>query len=92
MKKFKTQKAYLVFMLVLSVFIGSLPVYGGSHNYASSNDHVTVTRGSSPAKGPAPVKLGTAGNFVILAKTGVSTTGTTAVVGDIGIVLPPQVT
>lgn len=32
----------------------------------------------------APVNLGTAGNFVILAKTGVSTTGTTAVVGDVG--------
>ena len=32
-----------------------------------------------------PVDLGTAGNFVILAKTGVSTTGTTSVVGDIGL-------
>ena len=32
-----------------------------------------------------PINLGTAGNFVILAKTGVSTTGTTAVVGDIGL-------
>ena len=32
----------------------------------------------------APVNLGSAGNFVILAKTGVSTTGTTAVVGDVG--------
>ena len=31
------------------------------------------------------VNLGTAGNFVILAKTGVSTTGVTAIVGDIGI-------
>jgi hypothetical protein len=31
------------------------------------------------------VNLGTAGNFVILAKTGVSTTGTTSVVGDIGL-------
>ncbi|MBK5274743.1 MAG: DUF3494 domain-containing protein [Desulfuromonadales bacterium] len=37
------------------------------------------------ATGPSPVNLGTAGNFVILAKTGVSTTGTTAVVGDIGL-------
>jgi hypothetical protein len=37
------------------------------------------------ATGPLPVNLGTAGNFVILAKTGVSTTGTTAVVGDIGV-------
>jgi hypothetical protein len=35
--------------------------------------------------GPAPINLGTAGNFVILAKTGVSTTGTTAVAGDIGV-------
>ena len=32
-----------------------------------------------------PVNLGTVGTFVILAKTGVSTTGTTAVVGDIGL-------
>ena len=31
--------------------------------------------------------LGSAGNFVILAKAGVSTTGTTAVVGDIGVSL-----
>ncbi len=40
---------------------------------------------ASSAKGPAAVNLGTAGNFVILAKSGVSTTGTTAVVGDIGL-------
>ncbi len=32
-----------------------------------------------------PVNLGTAGNYVILAKTGVSTTGTTAVTGNIGL-------
>ena len=36
-------------------------------------------------KGPEPVVLGTAGNFVILAKSGVSTTGTTKIVGDIGL-------
>ena len=34
---------------------------------------------------PAPVNLGTAGDFVILAKTGITTTGTTRIVGDIGI-------
>ena len=45
----------------------------------------TVTVAVTAVKGPAPVNLGTAGNFVILAKTGVSTTGTTAVVGDIGV-------
>jgi len=45
----------------------------------------TVTVTVAVTLGPAPVNLGTAGNFVILAKTGVSTTGTTAVVGDIGL-------
>jgi hypothetical protein len=33
----------------------------------------------------SPVDLGTAGNFVILAKTGISTTGTTSITGDIGV-------
>lgn len=37
------------------------------------------------AAGPAGVNLGTAGNFVILAKTGISTTGSTSIVGDIGL-------
>jgi hypothetical protein len=35
--------------------------------------------------GPAIVNLGTAGNFVILAKSAVSTTGTTSVVGNVGL-------
>lgn len=37
------------------------------------------------ASGPDPVDLGTSGDFVILAKTGVTTTGTTAITGDIGV-------
>lgn len=37
------------------------------------------------AASPAAVDLGTAGNYAILAKTGVSTTGATSVVGDIGL-------
>lgn len=37
------------------------------------------------AAGRSPVNLGSAGNFVALAKTGISTTGTTAIVGDIGV-------
>lgn len=36
------------------------------------------------AVSPSQVSLGTAGNFVILAETGISTTGTTQIVGDIG--------
>ncbi|MFA6472371.1 MAG: ice-binding family protein, partial [Candidatus Latescibacterota bacterium] len=34
---------------------------------------------------PAAVNLGSAGNFAILTKTGISTTGTTSIVGDIGV-------
>jgi hypothetical protein len=37
------------------------------------------------AASPAAVNLGTAGNFAILSKTGISTTGATSVVGDIGV-------
>lgn len=51
-------------------------------NHVSS---FTTAAAAGPAAGPAAVNLGTAGNFVILSKTGVSTTGTTAVVGDIGV-------
>lgn len=35
--------------------------------------------------GPAPVLLGTAGNYVILAKTGVSTVPASAITGDVGL-------
>jgi len=37
------------------------------------------------AAGPAAVNLGTAGNFVILSKTGISATGSTSIAGDIGV-------
>jgi hypothetical protein len=45
----------------------------------------TFTTVASSATGPAEVNLGTAGNYVILAKSAVSTTGSTAVVGNIGL-------
>lgn len=37
------------------------------------------------AAGPAAVNLGSAGNFTILSKAGISTTGSSVVVGDIGV-------
>jgi hypothetical protein len=64
MKRFMVRKAYLVSMLVLSVF--------------------TFVTGAIAA-GPTAVNLGTAGDFVILTKTGITTTGTTAVVGNMGV-------
>lgn len=44
-----------------------------------------VGPGALFAASPTAVNLGTASNFVILAKTGISTTGNTSIVGDIGI-------
>ncbi len=44
----------------------------------------TFTTGTTAAPG-VPVNLGTAGNFVILSKSGITTVPTSAVTGDIGV-------
>jgi hypothetical protein len=44
----------------------------------------TVSAEPVVALGPLPVNLGTAGDFAILTKTGISTTGTTMITGNIG--------
>ncbi len=41
--------------------------------------------GALTAKGPAPVDLGTAGNFVVLAKAGVSTVPSSTLTGNLGV-------
>ena len=64
MKRFTAQKAYLVCMSILGVFV-----------FATG----------AIAAGPTPVNLRTAGDFVLLTKTGVTTSGTTAIVGDMGV-------
>ncbi|MBI2417160.1 MAG: DUF3494 domain-containing protein [Ignavibacteriales bacterium] len=46
---------------------------------------VLTTSLTFPQVSPAPVNLGTAGEFVLLASTGISTTGTTHITGDIGV-------
>ncbi len=48
------------------------------------NGIISTVTAAGP-KGPAPVDLGTAGDFVILAKSGISTTGTTLITGNIGV-------
>lgn len=54
----------------------------GSSSSGSSGTTTNTTTGSS---GPATVNLGTAGDFAILSKAGISTTGTTHITGDIGV-------
>jgi hypothetical protein len=62
-----------------TTILGMVVVQNGRINM----DSVKVRPGAPLVR--LPVNLGTAGNFVILAKTGVSTTGTTSVVGDLGL-------
>ncbi len=45
----------------------------------------TFTTGTAVAMGPAVVNLGTSGNYVILAKTAISTVPTSAITGDIAV-------
>jgi hypothetical protein len=45
----------------------------------------TLSSASTAAATLTPVNLGTAGNFVILSKSGISSTGTTKITGNIGV-------
>ena len=54
-------------------------------NTMAANFVWTFTTGTGVAAGPTPVILGTAANYVILAKSGVSTVPTSAVTGNLGV-------
>lgn len=54
-------------------------------NPLAADETWTFETGTRVAIGPAPVSLGTAGNFVILAKSGIDTVPTSALTGDIGV-------
>ena len=66
------------------------PQYSGWSNPSRPRNHAIFLRGSgagAPTPGPPvpPIDLGTAADFGILAKTAISTTGTSSVDGDMGI-------
>lgn len=52
----------------------------------TSDKNITANFTPAPvAVGPGPVQLGTAGDYSILTKSGISSTGITAIEGDIGV-------
>jgi hypothetical protein len=57
----------------------------GSNSTIKSSPDSKVTVSAVPDLGPPPVNLGSAGNFVILAESGITTTGTTSIIGNIGV-------
>lgn len=81
-----TSSSPLVATVVASSGVASALSAGTTQISATSGAKSgSTTLTVSAAAGRAPVNLGSAGNFVALAKTGISTTGTTAIVGDIGV-------
>ena len=63
--------AIAIIMLLAITLVSAVPAY------AAAKAHQKVAQ--------AVVPLGSAGDFAILAKSGISTTGTTAITGDIGV-------
>lgn len=51
----------------------------------NANKNITANFTPLAAVGPAAINLGTAGDFAILTKSGISTTGVTSITGDIGV-------
>lgn len=51
----------------------------------NANKNITANFTPLAPVGPAAVNLGTAGDFAILTKSGISTTGVTSITGDIGV-------
>ena len=70
-----------------TITTGASDLEGNALAVAKTWRFTTGTRitGTSIAKGPGAVSLGTARNFAILSKAGISATGTTRIDGDIGV-------
>ncbi len=75
----------------LTLFLASAAVLAAACNSDSPTSPdtgaptVMSTVSANATNGPTRVNLRTAGQYVILAKSGISTTGTTRIVGDIGV-------
>ena len=67
-------------MMVLTV----IPSGGAGSALAGTAQQTEIIMGESPSATLASVDLGSASNFVILAKSGISTTGSTSITGNIG--------
>ena len=65
--------------------VGSTADVDTSESSTDASNNTSDETGDDGDSELEPVDLGTAGNYVILAKSGISTTGATAITGDIGL-------
>lgn len=56
-----------------------------SYTFAITTNRTLVANFSLPSIGPGQVNLGLAGNYNMLTKTGITTTGVTSIQGDLGV-------
>jgi hypothetical protein len=86
MKTLKSHKAYLVFMVILSVIVSSSLVYSGSHRDKKSNDKDREKPGKEQPVSSSPDILGSAALFGVFGGgAGMTNQGIFTVVnGDIG--------
>lgn len=74
--------AFIMNILLISEGFGRGAIVGAVFSDTTNPGQGTGLYGAG--KGPSPVLLGKAGDYVILAKTGISTTGATVITGNIG--------
>jgi hypothetical protein len=85
---FSKPLTWLITLMLATLVTGCGAGGGGGvvvNNPAPTTPGAGTGTGVAGGHGPAPVDLGAAGNYVILAETLISTTGTTSITGDIGV-------
>lgn len=83
-----TSKTRTVGLMAAALLLGTIAIGCSDSSTGPRNSPTTpgVGNGSGAGgRGPSPVVLGAASNYVILAKTGVSSVPTSAITGNIGI-------
>lgn len=78
-------KQWHVAMMLAAMVAGCAADQAGITEVAVTTDALAFARGGAKPGQSASVNLGTSGNFVILAKSGVSTVPQSAVTGNIGV-------
>ena len=77
--------SFLLLIIVFSVGCSKSAVTGDSATNPNNNSlSGSVNADATQPLGPGPINLRTSGDFTLLSETGITTTGTTSILGDMG--------